>query len=441
MMLMTRERKLWCEISNVCSGSLLIIAVVFIPASHVRADEYRVGVGDVLELSSASIPEFKYRGTVVDDGNVSLPLVGTISARGKSVSDILAIVQTRLPAKVLRRRSADGNEQTVVIDGDEVSLAVAEYSPVYLKGDVSNPGSYPYRPGLTLRQAIALAGGYDTLRIRMENPYLVAVDLRSQRETLANEYARQQARLARVQAELGLSVKETTAAESSRTAADIKKLEVEQLEMHNADFEKERQHLTEAVRSLDENLKILERQMQTEEERAKIDLEDLVRVESLVAKGMAPVTRLSDTRRLSLLSASRATEIEARAEQVKQRRADEQRKLQKLFDERRLSLLKELQDSKIELAAIESKLSAVTEKMFLVGGLRSQIGRGSSGFPELTVYRRNASGTERLVVSEDTELLPRDVIEVGLRFEDAPNHRPLELREHLEALPDRLQTQ
>ena len=49
---------------------------------------------------------------------------------------------------------------------------MAEYRPVYINGDVSKPGEYPYRPATTARQLVAVAGGYDIMRIRMNNPYL-----------------------------------------------------------------------------------------------------------------------------------------------------------------------------------------------------------------------------------------------------------------------------
>jgi polysaccharide export outer membrane protein len=263
----------------------------------------------------------------------------------------------------------------------------------------------------------------------MENPYLLVADLRSQRETLMNEYARVQARIARVETELGRKVSASDMLVGSPIAAEIRALEVESLDTRKADFEKEGKHLTAAIQLLSANLSLLEKQKKTEAERAKIDQEDLERVESLLAKGMIPITRLSDTKRLVLLSASRATEIEARSEQVKKLLGEEERKLQKLHDERRIELLRELQDAKIGLAATESKLSAVAEKMFLVGAIRSQIGRGGTGSPELIVFRR-AAGGERIVANEETELKPRDVIEISLHI---GNQLPGEITSRSEA--------
>jgi polysaccharide export outer membrane protein len=418
---MKKASRSWLQRSQAVLAALLSFVLILVPVSFVGATEYRVNIGDVLEVSAVSIPDFRHRSTVGGNGEVTFPLVGVIPASGKSVGDILKVIQERIPQKVLRRRGPDDGEHEVVIDGDEVSLSIAEYSPVYLKGDVSNPGSYPYRPGLTVRQAIALAGGYDTMRIRMDNPYLVAVDLRSERETLLNEYVRAQARIARVQAELGRDVPASNLEDNSAIAADIKNLEVEMLDTRKADFEKEEKHLADSIRSLGISLGLLEKQMQTEVERAKIDQQEMLLLEGLFAKGMIPITRLTDTRRLVLLSASRATEIEARTEQVRQQRADEERRHQKLFDERRIELLKELQNAKLEFAASESKLSAVTEKMFLVGGIRSQIGRGGTGSPDLVVFRTSATSGERIAATEETELQPRDVIEVSLRIDGRSN--------------------
>jgi len=339
----------------------------------------------------------------------------------------------------LRRRGLDGSQSTVVIDSDEVSLSVAEYNPIFLRGDVAKPGSYPYRPGITVRQAVALAGGYGALQT--EYSYLMVPDLRSQREVLLNEHAQKQARVARLQAERGKDTKMPEVPELSLLARDINALESEQLNSRKADFEKEKQYILGSIQSLRSNLDLLEKQMQTEEERAKIDQEEMIRVEGLVAKGMAPVGRLSDTRRIVLLSASRATEIQAHTEQVRQQRADAERKLQKLFDDREMELMKELQDAKVELAAAASRLSATTEKMILVGTAESQLRRNASVEPELIVFRKKAaSGEERLIATEETELLPRDVVAVSLPFNDMilgnKTKQPREDKEQVGALPN-----
>ena len=47
--------------------------------------------------------------------------------------------------------------------GERVVVAtVVEYRPIYVNGDVSKPGEHPFRPQMTVRQAVALSGGYDS---------------------------------------------------------------------------------------------------------------------------------------------------------------------------------------------------------------------------------------------------------------------------------------
>jgi polysaccharide export outer membrane protein len=388
-----------------------------IASASAFADDYRLAVGDVLEVSAASVPEFRYRATVDVNGNVLFPFVGKIDAHNRSLSEVLATIQDIVPRKVMRRRGPDGSEHEVVIDSTEVSLTIAEYSPVYLNGDVSKPGSYPYRPGMTVLQAIALAGGYDILRTQIENPHLLIADMRGERETLLNEYVRLHARITRLQTELGRQDEAAEFPGYSSTAAEIRALETEQLDSRQADFEKEKRHLASSVKSLSYSLDLLQKQMQTEQERARMDQDELDRVEELFGKGMVTITRLTDVKRLILLSASRASEIEAKTEQRRQEREEAQRKLQKLLDQRRIELLRELQDTKVLLAATTSKLSTTAQKMLYVGAVRSQIGRGGSAAPEITILRKAGSNLERLAATEGTELLPNDVVGVILSLE------------------------
>src|SRR5258708_20374416 len=112
-------------------------------------------------------------------------------------------MRVALARKVFRQRTPDGREIVVVIEPDEVTTIVAEYRPIYVNGDVSKPGEYPYRPATTARQVIAVAGGYDIMHIRMNNPYLESADLRSEDASLWTEFAKEQAHMWRIKNELG----------------------------------------------------------------------------------------------------------------------------------------------------------------------------------------------------------------------------------------------
>ena len=211
--------------------------------------EYRLHVGDVIEISVARLPALKQRVPVQLDGTISFPLLGTLPVANLSPAEVQAKVQAMLAAKVFPQRTPDGRENSVTIEPDEVTATVVEYRPIYVNGDVSRPGEQAYRPLMTVRQAVALSGGYDVIRLRMNNPILEAADLQAEYETLWTEYAREQAHVWRLQQELG---QETTVDQKAlldvpvarSTALAIVNVEAEQLKTRKADEQAERMFLS-----------------------------------------------------------------------------------------------------------------------------------------------------------------------------------------------------
>ena len=104
--------------------------------------------------------------------------------------------------KLYRQYAADGHEISHLILGSEVVVEVSEYSPLYVNGDISKPGVYPYRPGMTVRQAVAVAGGVTPVRLPGTDPAIQAAQLQGQSDTLLAEYNGQQALAWRLKAEL-----------------------------------------------------------------------------------------------------------------------------------------------------------------------------------------------------------------------------------------------
>src|SRR5207245_5288401 len=88
--------------------------------------EYLVNIGDVLEVAVAGVPELRHRAAVQMDGNISLPLAGTLPAAGLPLPQIRAKIGAALTSKVFRQRTSDGREVVVVIDADEVTTTVVE---------------------------------------------------------------------------------------------------------------------------------------------------------------------------------------------------------------------------------------------------------------------------------------------------------------------------
>ena len=113
--------------------------------------EYRVGPQDLLEISVFQVNDLNRTVRVNTGGQITLPLIGMVQAGGRTVQELEAEIATKLTANYLQ--------------APQVSVFVKEFSSqrVTLEGSVTKPGIYPLTGRTSLLQAIAMAGGVDTL--------------------------------------------------------------------------------------------------------------------------------------------------------------------------------------------------------------------------------------------------------------------------------------
>lgn len=113
--------------------------------------EYRIGSQDLLEISVYGLPELSRTVRVNAGGQISLPLVGSFAAGGKTVVELEQAVAAKL--------------QESFLQDPQVSVFVKEAASqrVTVEGAVRKPGIYPMVGDTTLLQAIAVAEGLDPL--------------------------------------------------------------------------------------------------------------------------------------------------------------------------------------------------------------------------------------------------------------------------------------
>ncbi|MBO0614344.1 polysaccharide biosynthesis/export family protein [Thiothrix fructosivorans] len=117
-----------------------------------KAEEYRIGVADLLETSVFRAEEFSRQARVDSDGNISLPLLGNIKVEGLTPVQTEQVIAERLRQKYLQN--------------PQVTVFVKEYSSqhITLDGSFKTPGVYPITAGqVNLIQALALGNGLDDM--------------------------------------------------------------------------------------------------------------------------------------------------------------------------------------------------------------------------------------------------------------------------------------
>lgn len=110
-------------------------------------DSYRLGVSDQVRVLTFGEESLSDIFRVNDAGNVALPLLGPVKARGLTTDE-------------LSRRIAEDLSRRGFIRDASVSVEVVEYRPVFVLGEVNRPGQYPYQPGMTVLSVAAVAGGF-----------------------------------------------------------------------------------------------------------------------------------------------------------------------------------------------------------------------------------------------------------------------------------------
>jgi polysaccharide biosynthesis/export protein len=411
----------WTARSHHWSRVLLLLAASMVLTPLQAATDYRLNVGDVLEITVTGAPELQRRAAVNLNGEISLPLIGEIHAAGSTLTELRSRVREILsqveyhPGRSVGISSA--GTVTGAIKSEEVSLTIVEYRPIYLTGDVALPGEKPYRPGMSVRQAISVAGGFDIARSRMSNALLDSSDMRGQYESLSTELVREKARAWRLQNELG---RKATIDQSElppinpEAVSKIMRLEEEQLKIRQVDFQKEKDHLRDLIAQTDQKIKSMNQQYQNEEEGTKIDIEEMDRTKVLLDKGLIPITRFLETRRATLMSATRSLQTKVQLEEAQRYREELKMRLTRMDDQRSINVVEELQTSNLRATSLQATIHAIGEKLFYMGAAKSQMVLASSGSTKIVVFRYSEKGRERIDADEDTQVLPGDVIEVAV---------------------------
>jgi polysaccharide biosynthesis/export protein len=382
--------------------------------------EYRVQAGDVLEVSLAGVPELRQRVPVQTDGTIMLPLVGTLMVEGAPWSDVRSRIQVVVASKLFRFRTPDGRELQRSFDPEEVTATIVEYKPVFVTGGVARPGEQLFRARMTVRQAIASAGGFP-VPTGANATLFEALNLRSEYVTVWSSLAREQARVWRIKAELGERSEFDRsgippAPDQDVNISQILDLEIQHQKGRARDHEKAKEYLRKSIQMADEQIKVLTEQKQKEDEGVLADTRDLQRFIELYGQGALVNVRVTDARRALLLSSTRQLQTAAKIMDVKKLRSESVRDLEKIDDERQTRLLAELQDAGAKLTSDRAKLQSVREKLQLAGMKPPGSSEGSET-ADVIVFRRSANGRERFRAEPDTELQPGDVVEVGSRSE------------------------
>ncbi len=149
-----RPVRLTAKLSRIgLSGALALMVFGCAPGADLAplpsyaSGEYRLGGGDQVRIITFGEDQLTGEFRVDDQGNIGLPLLGSVKAAGLTTEQLDSRISDELKARKLLRDPS-------------VSVEVLAYRPIFVLGEVAKPGQYPYQPGMTMLTAVAVAGGF-----------------------------------------------------------------------------------------------------------------------------------------------------------------------------------------------------------------------------------------------------------------------------------------
>jgi polysaccharide export outer membrane protein len=134
--------------------------------------DYVLGTGDKVKITVYGEDDLGGTFQVDAKGYVQLPLVGPIMAAGGTGTELGARYRSAL---------ADG-----FVLGPKVAVEVAQYRPFYVIGEINRPGQFDYANGMSVMDAVALAGGY-TIKAVSSSVYIRHANQKDEQEEPVDE--------------------------------------------------------------------------------------------------------------------------------------------------------------------------------------------------------------------------------------------------------------
>jgi protein involved in polysaccharide export with SLBB domain len=386
----------------------LAVFVAALPASA-RAGDYKLGIADRVKIKVQEWPYLDGEYAVTPDGVVALPLIGNINVVGRQLNDLADEISDRL-----QRRTA-GSERVLA------AVEIAQYRPFAITGDVQRPGEFPYRPGLTVLQAVSIAGGYYRPELGLLRLGRDVVTHRGELRAQSTKLNRLLAREARLSATLDgrqdISFPpELMKMKDDLTISTIMKNEQAALALAN-EVKRSEQASYENIKTLYNNeIETLHGQIKALTQETDSIETQLKEMRSMAARGLALSPTMFALERS--LGQARSQQMNAETSIVRAQESiilAEQKVVQAQEDRGRLDR-KDLQQTRDDIAEARAKIA--TETQLLHEAQTSAPAEARERFSQdgdrqdFTILRRNGDTMRTLVADETTLVEPDDIIKI-----------------------------
>jgi exopolysaccharide production protein ExoF len=396
-----------------CAGT--IVASVDASAEilpEMSKNEARAGFilasGDTLKFDILDDDKEPVDLLVASDGTVQAPFLGSVAVAGLTVDD----ARERLKARYV--------EQKIFV-APQIGLSVATYRPIFVLGDVKQPGAYPFQSGLTVEKAMGLAGG-QLLAGQGEDPVLSRSRLHGELDKIDTTIVREALAIARLKAQIADRdalddddiPREARAYIEGAVAETMRAVEQRILETDRSGFAAQKAVLLEGVAEAQRGQELLKELEGKVNQSIGMSRADLDRGRMLQQRGIKTLSDVSNLERQLNAEEARQLQVLSELSNGRQELGTLKQQLAGLEQTRKIQALTDLQAHTAELAGSIATRRSTEEQLMLISALSAQQLQDSKEVVLDFVIRRS-DGVGDVAASRSSSVEPGDVVVVSIR--------------------------
>ena len=374
------------------------------------AGDYKLSPGDIITFDFLDDAELPLSLTITGDGQAQFPIIGGVRVAGLTVPEALDALR------------GEYKTRQILVE-PKIALNVSTVRPIFVLGEVKSPGSFPFYTGLTVEQAVGLAGGTQSAVTNPSDRIIARARLRGEIEGATAEIVHEALYAARLvsqlkgQDKIDLGNLPEKAQPYMQNISMETAIEVEEqiLKTDLATSKAQADILTQGIAETEQGLKILGELIEQQKQVLKSLSEDVVRASSLRERGLNTAADLSRTQRTESEEKARLLEIYSETSRSRRELGSLRLELAKLRADRENDILTKLQEREIAIEKLIATRNSSEEQFFLMASVAADEQKKQQTISFAYEVRRNTgSGTESIAATRFTEVVPGDVIVVSI---------------------------
>ncbi|WFP93069.1 polysaccharide biosynthesis/export family protein [Ensifer adhaerens] len=383
------------------------------PTTQAAPAAYRVSVGDVLSFDILDDAELPTSLTIATDGAAAFPLIGTFKIEGRTIPEAVDALRSEYLSRQL-------------LTDPKLSLSIVTVRPVLILGEVRTPGSFAYYPGLTVEQAVGLAGGPQTAMSNPADRILAQAKLRGTIEETDVEIVREAVYTARLYAQLRGSEKVDLKdiPESVKMYVDetsvgpVVAIEEKILKTDLLSTRNQMEILNQSIMQTEASLTILDKLKEQQEEVVALNEQVEARTLALRKRELNTESELSRVKMATSSEKSRLLELISEIGRSNRELANLKLQLETLKANREKEILTLLQEREATLKKLETQRQTTKEQMVLMAAAAVDSSKQEQVSFLYKIDRETGRGEAKsrqsIEATNVTAVLPGDVIFVSI---------------------------